>query len=58
MNTDKILNISINACNIYNDPQPTTFDHIIVKYIWGPHVNHMGPHVDNALRFGESVHIK
>ena len=22
--------------------QPTTFDHINVKYIWGPHVNHMG----------------
>ena len=25
--------------------QPTTCDHINIKYIWGPHVNHMGtPH--------------
>ena len=24
--------------------QPTTFDHINIKYIWGPHVNHMGTH--------------
>ena len=23
-------------------PQPTTCDHINIKYIWGPHVNHMG----------------
>ena len=23
-------------------PQPTTSDHINIKYIWGPHVNHMG----------------
>ena len=22
--------------------QPTTSDHINIKYIWGPHVNHMG----------------
>ena len=22
--------------------QPTTFDHINIKYIWGPQVNHMG----------------
>ena len=22
--------------------QPTTFDHINIKYIWGPIVNHMG----------------
>ena len=22
--------------------QPTTSDHINMKYIWGPHVNHMG----------------
>ena len=21
---------------------PTTFDHINIIYIWGPHVNHMG----------------
>ena len=24
------------------DSQPTTSDHINIKYIWGPHVNHMG----------------
>ena len=28
--------------------QLTTFDHISIKYIWGPHANHMGPHVDNT----------
>ena len=22
--------------------QPTTFDHINIKYIWGPHVNNTG----------------
>ena len=22
--------------------EPTTFDHINIKFIWGPHVNHMG----------------
>ena len=22
--------------------QPSTFDHINIKYIWGPHLNHMG----------------
>ena len=28
--------------------QETTFYHINIKYIWGPHVNHMGPLVDNT----------
>ena len=26
----------------YVTTQPTTCDHINIKYIWGPHVNHMG----------------
>ena len=30
--------------------QPTTFDHINMKYIWDP--------VYNILRFAKSVHIK
>ena len=33
--------------------QPTTCDHINIKYIWGPHVNHMGspckPYGDPSL---------
>ena len=32
--------------------QPTTSDHMNIKYIWGPHVNHMGtgkPYEDPTL---------
>ena len=36
------LIISAKLYFYYGVSQPTTFDHINIKYIWGPHVSHMG----------------
>ena len=36
--------------------QLTTCDQINIKYIWGPRVNHMGPLVNNTLRFAKKVY--
>ena len=30
------------AVQLAVNTKPTTSDHINIKYIWGPHVNHMG----------------
>ena len=27
---------------VFNSSQPTTLDHINIKYVWGPQVNYMG----------------
>ena len=32
--------------------QPTTSDHMNIKYIWGPHVNHMGTGKPKMYRLG------
>ena len=39
-------------------PQPTTCDHINIKYVWGPHCKPYGDHVNNIKRFAKSLHIK